>query len=530
MSFNLKKISIQESNQFSKLMIDYVSNSAEIKPFINQHFSTIKMDSLVDNLKFDNNQRLMLFDELLNQYVGFEVSGSTKENIISIKNNNTFTVTTGHQLCLFTGPIYFIYKILTVIVQCEELNKKHPNYHFVPVFWMAGEDHDKEEINHAHVFGKKITWETTQHGKVGKFNLEGIHEIIHQLNEILGQSITTDSIIQLIEKTYSFSNLNDATRYLVNALFGQYGLIIIDPDHAPFKKVFSDEIKKEIRTSFVEKNVLETNASLINKGYKAQVNPRTINLFYAKGSVRERLVFSENKYQVLNTDLSFSENEINFLIDNNCEVFSPNVLMRPLYQQKLLPNLFYVGGPGEIAYWLQLKASFDDAAIFFPVLQPRKFALLFNEKHVLKWNSLGLNTEDVFLSSDEIDKKIVAAEFMGYDEEKNNIDQLFNALKQKVTEIDQSLAGTVDAEKQKTLKSLEHLEQKIKKSLKQKNEITIQQIKKIKNAYFPEQTIQERKDNFLNFYSKNLFFIDQLKRTFETTTSSECDYLILTIY
>jgi len=529
MSLDFKKISLKESNQFSKLMLDYAANSTDLHPLLNQHFSTTDVEFLVDSLKFDKHQRILLSEELIKQYSGFEISSITKNNINSLKNNNAFTITTGHQLCLLTGPLYFIYKILSVIVQCEELNKKHPDYHFVPVFWMAGEDHDKVEINHAHVFGKKLTWDTEQNGKVGKFNLNGIHDVISQLHEILGQSETTESIIQLIEKTYSHANLNEATKYLVNSLFAQYGLVIIDPDHAPFKKVFSNEIKKELLESFIEKKVNETNSYLQSKGYKPQVNPRAINLFYAKDGIRERIVFSENRFKVMNTSLSFSVNELLDLLEKNPEVFSPNVLMRPLYQQKLLPNLFYVGGPGEIAYWLQLKATFDEASVFFPVLQPRQFVLLIHEKHLSKWINLGLTLKDLFLSNEEIDKKIIAADFEELHSEKSNINNLFDVLREKVATIDQSITGTVDAEKQKTLKSIENIEQKVKRSLKQKNEINIQQVKKIKNTYFLEQTIQERKDNFLNFYSRDLQIISLLKSTIEKNTTTHSDYLILPI-
>lgn len=527
MSFNINNISLLQSKQFSKLMLDYCDNCEELRPLFNQHFSKLDIHQLVSNFNFDKQQRELLAAELINQTAGLNLSDATTKNINSLKNDNTYTITTGHQLCLFSGPLYFIYKILSVIVQCEEYNKLYPEFHFVPVFWMAGEDHDKEEINHAHVFGKKISWQTEQTGKVGTYSLENISTAINQLKEILGHSENADSIMKLVEKAYSASTLNEATKCLVNELFGEFGLVIIDPDHAPFKQVIAHEIKKEIKEPFIKKNVDAAITYLANHGYKAQVNPRAINLFYAKDNIRERIIFSDNQYQVLNTALTFSIDEMEVLLEEQIEVFSPNVLMRPLYQQKLLPNLVYVGGPGEIAYWLQLKLMFDDANVFFPVLQPRKFALLLNEKHLLKWQNLGLSTEDIFLSLEEVEKKIVATDFKGFEEEKTNSIEFFEALNSKVKAIDFSLSGTVESEKQKLLKGLEHLEQKVSRSIKQKNETSIQQLKKIKNTYFPAHSIQERYDNFINYYSANLNLIQDLKTTFEKCPCAESSYLIL---
>jgi bacillithiol biosynthesis cysteine-adding enzyme BshC len=527
MIINYKKISCEETNQFSKLIVDYFNNREELRPFFNQHFSKPDIHQLIHDLNFNEKQRIILSDELMKQYDGYEINDETKKNILKLQNKNTFTITTGHQLCLFTGPLYFIYKIISVINQCEEFNLKYPEYYFVPVFWMAGEDHDREEINHTHVYGKKIIWDTDQKGKVGNFNTTGIEHSIAELNKILGNSIHADELITLLKKAYSLPSLNDATRFLVNQLFGKYGLVILNPDSEKLKNLFVDEIKNELKNSFVKKSVDLSISKLNDLGYKIQVNPREINLFYAKNGIRERIVFSEDYFRVNNTEIKFSDEEIDSLINNEIQVFSPNVLMRPLYQQKLLPNIVYVGGPGEIAYWLQLKNMFEASSVFFPIIQPRKFALIMNEKHILKWQKTGLNIESIFLNNDLIEKKYISFEHEEFNDEKIISDKLFDQLRKKTESIDKTLVATVEAEKQKLLKSIDFIEQKIKRAIKQNNETNLKQISSIKNIYFPQYTIQERFDSIFNFISDNENAIDELKKCFSETPCNLTDFMIL---
>ncbi|HEY1038671.1 MAG TPA: bacillithiol biosynthesis cysteine-adding enzyme BshC, partial [Bacteroidia bacterium] len=459
-----------------------------------------------------------------------ELSLLSKENISSLKNNNTYTVTTGHQLCLFTGPMYFIYKILTTINCCEYLNKTIPGKKFVPVYWMASEDHDAEEISSAIVFGKKITWETDQKGKVGSFSTKGIEKAIEELEQILGEGEQNKEIINLLKNCYSKETLADATRHLVNALFGKYGLVIIDGDSKQLKQLFVNELRNELEHGFSYAAVNKTNASLKTEGYSLQVNPREINLFLTRESMRERIEKNENGYAVVNTNLQFSEKEMTELLDSEPEIFSPNVILRPLYQQKILPNIAYVGGPGEIAYWLQLKKEFTETGIHFPVLIPRKFALLIDGPTQTKLQKTGINTKQLFHDTEAIIKDFISgdAEQINLVPEKDLITKNFSELKQKAESIDKSLGGTVDGELQKALKGIENIEQKIIRAIKAKNETSINQIKNIKQKLFPENSIQERHDNFIPFWSKNANFIDDIKVAFETELSDLNQYLVLT--
>src|SRR5690606_7833848 len=350
-------ITFQNSGYFSEIVIDYLTQSEKIKPFY-RHFPTLGNFKLQveEKQNFSSENRKILTQALLQQYEGLVISEATQKNIDLLNEKQTFTITTGHQLSLFTGHLYFVYKIISVIKLCGQLKKEYPESDLVPVYWMATEDHDFEEINHFLFHEKKIVWNKSLSGAVGEFDTQGLEEVFKVLSIELGISANAQYLKNLFEKAYlKHQNLADATRFLVNELFSDYGLVIIDGNDKNLKKVFAPFIKEELfnQTSF--NKVSET---LNNFPYPAQVNPREINLFYLDKNLRERIIKENDTYLINNTNLKFSETELLDILQSHPEKFSPNVIMRPLYQEVILPNLCYVGGGGELAYWLELKAFF----------------------------------------------------------------------------------------------------------------------------------------------------------------------------
>ena len=529
MNYNTSTISLENTGQFSKLILDFVAENEKTKCLYDFHFTSFDFENYLKSSNFSHVNRKLLVDELLLQNKNNQLSVASKANIEALNSNTTFTVTTGHQLCLFTGPLFFIYKIITVINFCEELNKKHPKHRFVPVYWMASEDHDFEEVNHAYVFGKKIAWQSNQKGKVGDFNLNDIQPVLSELKQILGTTDRAEEVYRLVENCYQKANLADAMRTLVNELFGKYGLVIIDADSKQLKSCFIDELKKDIFENAAHKAVSETNEYLVSSGYSTQVNPREINVFYADKNIRERIEYKNNKYCVNNTPIEFSKEELLSKLHSETEKFSPNVILRPLYQQKILPNIAYIGGPGEIAYWLQYKKMFEVFNLPFPLLQLRRFAMLIDKNSLLKLEKLNVSIEDLFLSSDALTKKLISSETkeIQLSQAKEQLTLLFESIKKTASEIDKSLAGTVDAELQKAIKNVEIIEQKIIRAIKTKNETAINQLKNLKAKFFPENTAQERHDNFLPFYVNNKSFIEDIKLEFSKIDSSKPLYLLI---
>lgn len=498
-------ISYQKSGYFSKLIVDYLEEKPELKALYNRFPKLENFQSQIEEKAKNfnsNNNRQVLVSALDKQYQGFQISEATKDNISLLSDTKTFTVTTGHQLNLFTGPLYFLYKIVSVINLCKELKQAYSEYNFVPVYWMATEDHDFEEINFFHFKKVKIKWDRESFGPVGRLSTAGLEEVYEVFAKDLGLGENAAYLKTLFDNSYlKHSNLADATRFLANELFGDQGLVILDGDDVSLKQLFVPFAKEELlhQTSF--QKVTKTNEAL--QDYTVQVNPREINLFYIEDNLRERIVFEDHQYKVNNTDLIFSESEILTLLESNPEKFSPNVILRPLYQEVILPNLCYIGGGGEIAYWLQLKANFEANQITFPILLVRNSVVLVTEKQVQKADKLGLSWADLFSDQQALfDKKTREfSEFnLDFTAQKDHLKKQFETLHQMALQTDKSFGNAVKAQEVKQLKGLENLEKRLLKAEKKNHAEKLERILQLQNELFPNQSLQERRNNFSEFY------------------------------
>lgn len=515
MMFQKQNIPLADTFLFSGLFNDYASGNSKAKTFYDYHFNKQAFEKYLKEVSFTKTNREVLVKALKHQAnLVANTSPATINNIESLLKPTTYTVTTGHQLCLFTGPSYFIYKIISSINLAKTLKVNFPDQNFVPIYWMASEDHDFEEINHTHSFGKRVTWESNQTGSVGEFSTEGIEQAITDLKAILGESEHANYLIQLFEKAYnSHQNLADATRYLVNELLGEYGIVALDGNDKELKALFKNEFKTDCFDNQSFKLATQTIETLKKENYSIQVNPREINLFYKEKNIRERIEKQGDTYKVLNTDITFTKDGLENLIETTPEKLSPNVVLRPLYQQKILPNIAYVGGPGEIVYWLEYKAMFEAYDIPYPILMPRNFVMLADKSTQSKLGKLNFSLSDAFKDGDELVKQHIKTQHadVHLEKEKEQLSQLFSSILNVVNEIDKSLIGTAEAEKQKALNGLQTIEQKINRALKQKSETDIKQIWGIKGKLFPNNTPQERWDNFSMYYTKyGKVFISEL--------------------
>lgn len=519
-------ISYQNSGYFSKLIVDYLDEKPNLKQLYT-HFPKIenfKLQIEEKQANFPKENRQILTTELINQYSKVKASASTLKNIKSLNQETTFTITTGHQLNLFTGPLYFIYKIVSTINLCKELKSVHPEYDFVPIYWMATEDHDFAEINHFN-FKSNIKWNRESSGPVGRLSTDGLKLVFEQFSAEIGIGENADFLKELFYKSYiEHSNLADATRFLANELFKNEGLVIIDGDSKSLKKLFIPYIKEELlhKTSF--KKVTETTSHL--KEYFVQVNPREINLFYIENKLRERIIFEDNIYKVNNTTIKFTENEILIELENHPEKFSPNVILRPLYQEVILPNLCYIGGGGEIAYWLELKSNFEANTISFPMLLIRNSVLLATEKQIKKADKLNLNWFDLFSNQQDLfnQKTKEFSKFtIDFTQQKEVLKKQFETLFEIAYQTDNSFIGAVKAQEAKQLKGLENLEKRLLKAEKRIHTDALERILLLQNELFPNQGLQERKTNFSSFYleygnafiEKILFELEPLKQDFK---------------
>jgi bacillithiol synthase len=507
----LKKIPLGDTRAFSSFFLDYIDQKNNLASFYNRFPLIENFEGQIgDKSKsFSPHHRQVLTSVLEEQYAHTTASDAVKKNIRLLSDPKTFTVTTGHQLNIFTGPLYFIYKIVTVINTCRELKTKFPGYDFIPVYWMASEDHDYDEIKYFRLYGKKYVWETGQKGAVGRFSTKGLDTLLDQLPGDV--TIFRDAYLKN-------KKLSDAVRHYVNALFGAEGLIVLDPDNRELKSLFREVMHDDIIRCNTLKLVTHTNQELEKADYKTQVFCRDINFFYVDDNLRSRIEKQDGQYHVLETSLTFTEKEIGELIEKQPEKFSPNVILRPLYQEYILPNLAYIGGPAEVVYWLQLKEVFDHHNTPFPVLMPRNFAMVIEHHVYRKFEKTDLELGNLFEEKNFLFNHWVlkhSKHNLTVGAERTAINSLFSALQQRGEAIDKTLGPFIGAEGKRALNSLEKIERKLLRAEKRLQSDRLRQIEAVKDSLFPNGSLQERTDNFLNFYQQDRAFINSLITNFD---------------
>ncbi len=501
-----QSITFRETGYFSPLMCDYLDRLEALDNYYNRFPSLENFPAQIEEKSdhFASVNRAVLENALLKQYKDVDASLETHNNIIALRKSNTFTITTGHQLNLFTGPLYFLYKIISTINLCKELQQRYPDYHFVPVYWMATEDHDFDEINCFNFKGKKVQWSRPDGGAVGRMDTVGLDVLFKAFaNEMVDSNKARELKALFTDAYLSGLTLAAATRNLANALFGEYGLVIIDGDDPDLKRIFIPYAEKEILSNASYRAVNSTNEELSGLGYDIQVNPREINLFYMVNGLRERMVHSEGIYSVLNTKLKWDSRGIREELNKHPERFSPNVITRPLYQEVILPNLCYIGGGGELAYWLQLKRFFNDVKVAFPMLLLRNSALIIQSKHLKKIEKLGLETGHLFMRQHQLLEFVTRKESeieIDMSQQKTFLKEQFKDLYKIAEKTDPSFNGAVAAQERKQLKGLEKLEKRLLKAQKRRLKDVLDRVRILQDELFPNGSLQERNKNFSEFY------------------------------
>lgn len=500
-------IDYSDTGSFSETLLAYLRGDSELSPFYGNK-PTIEGFGEQLALKSNFAHRELLSSRLKAQYAELLHSApAVATNLDLLAQDNTFTVTTGHQLNIFTGPLYFIFKIMSAIRLAKDLKAAYPDRDFVPVYWMATEDHDFEEINNTRVFGKKILWDTPRVSATGRMSTADINDTVKQYCATFGLSDNADKLAQIVEDAYLQNrSLADATRVMVNALFKDYGLVIVDADDIALKQVFKPYITQDIIEESSFKAIEESSAKLEELGYKPQVQSREINFFYLTDAFRERIVrAADGRFEVLHQNIFFTEEELKAEIAAHPERFSPNVVMRPLYQEIILPNLAYIGGGAEIVYWLQLKQSFDSFKVPFPILVPRNSALITESSVSTKIFRMDLTFKSIFRPVEALKNEYVRKQTkhrLNLKDEWMELNAIFGKIKLRAHKIDPTLGPSTDAVKARLKKAINNLEKKLLKADKNNHKDALIQIQRIKDLLFPNGGLQERTENFAPLYIK----------------------------
>ena len=416
-----------------------------------------------------------------------------------ILEDNCYTITTGHQLCLFGGPQLFIHKIISVLKIVEVLKSALPDFHFVPVFWMASEDHDFKEISELNIFNNTISIEGENTGPVGRIKTQVFEPALIELLNLFKNDHRGNELTSIFKEAFKREYWSDCSRYWISNLFSEKGLIVLDADEPNLKAIFSSVLKKEIEDQFSYKLVSQQNDKLKVKGYDLQVFPREINLFYIENDQRKRIVFNNNDQFEIGSTV-FSKNQLLQKLKNNPENFSPNVVLRPLFQEMILPNLVYVGGPSEITYWAQLVKAFEEAEILYPRLILRDSFAWIKKSDLEWWTKQKLTIEDIFLDFDKLVKRIYFDDVSDSFYNNLEISNFENQLRKKINEVDTSLIQMLNSELTKFRKALEKIQKKLIANSKKKNDIYYNRVKKIQSSIMKNNVLNERKDSFIQNY------------------------------
>ncbi len=536
MNFFSQNITYQETGFFSKIVLDYIAGNDLLKSFY-QHAVTVDgIKAAIEERKKYPTNRKVLAEVLQKQYAENTLTAKQAFNLQQLSTENCFTITTAHQPNIFTGHLYFIYKILHTVKLAEECKKELPENNFVPVYYMGSEDADLEELGHVFINGQKHQWQTKQTGAVGRMKVD--KALVKLIDTIAGEVLVYPfgaNIIAVIKDCYKEGiTIEQATFKLVNELFKDYGVLIVLPDNAALKKLFIPVIEKELAETFSYKQVAATVAAF-PAAYKVQASGRELNLFYLKDDSRERIEVENSgssnpntQFQITNSKLHFSKTEIVTELHNHPERFSANVILRPVFQEMILPNIAFIGGGGEIAYWLELKKVFEAVNVPYPMLVLRNSFLIIEKNQQAVLNKLNFTATNLFKTEQLLMNELVKRESglqLSLNNEMQTLKDFYLKLQQTAAAIDNSLQKHTAALQTQALKKIAALEKKMLKAEKKKFETQQRQLHKLKTALFPHDNLQERIENFIPFYAK--WGNDFIKMLYENSLAMQQEFVVL---
>ena len=529
MSQSSKHIPFSSTHVFSTLINDYLEGKGNAMDFVQYTPNLEGYRSAIEGRKKNPINRTLLFDVLTKQYSNLPQEKAVNDKLALLKKDTTFVVTTAHQPNLFTGPLYFFYKIIHAIQLATSLKATFPDYDFVPVYYMGSEDADLDEVGAFNLDQKKCQWVTKQTGAIGRMQVDdALLGLLKQLESYWSILPQGHKALEILKNAYQKGNtISEATLSFVHAFFGSKGLLVLQPDDTALKAAFIPVMEKELLTSFSHETIQPTIAAL-SKDYHVQSEGRSINLFYLKDSIRARIEKQGEQFIVVDTDIQFTEKEIIAELHQYPERFSPNVILRGVYQETILPGVVFVGGGGELAYWMELKNLFQQLGVHYPLLQLRNSFLLIRQKQSDQWAAMQFEEQDLFKPILELEVAYVkkhATQALDLQDQINNLSTLYSTIKNEVLKVDPTLGTHADNLAQQAKAKLLALEKKMVRAEKRKQSVDIQRIHRIKKELFPQDNLQEREEHFSRWVGQfDLSWIDTIM---EHSTGLESRFRII---
>lgn len=467
--------------------------------------------------RFDAERRKDLAGILRRQYADVpDFEGSAAERSLRLlERDGTFTVTTGQQAHLFLGPLYVVYKISDAIQKAALYKQRWPNRDFVPVFWMATEDHDFEEIASIRAFGTEFSWERSHGGPVGRLTLDGMHPLLEALDARISDPQARGEWEALKSIYESSANLASATRKIVHRYFGPYGLLCLDPDDAALKRQFLPDMEAELVLGRYSKAVKRGTENLAGSGVPPAAAVRDPNMFVLdEAGMRRRISRGEDGFKLFPGEARIAEDALANRLQRTPEDFSPNVLFRPLYQERILPNVAYIAGPSEYVYWCQTKDLFTEAGMAAPALVRRRSFILPDAKTLAQMDKLAIPDEGWWEGDDAFKSALL---------QRAGEVNPFTGLRERWISLIEETAAAMHAGRDPGLKAFRNtsgdLLNQLKKSANSYAEgldnhpqwgAMLRQALKIKQRYFSPSLPQERADWAFEILLKNKELLDSL--------------------
>ncbi len=515
-------ISFTEIPGQSPLYLDYLYNFKKVAKYYVKDFrnEAIYEAHFKDVLSKYPSDRKQVTQTIKNQYLNKRISAKTSQNIKLLEERNCLAIVTGQQLGLAGGPLYTIYKTLSAIKFATHLNEKHPDFYFVPVFWLAGDDHDFEEISSINVLSgenkvENIAYRTDEDpereaGSVGGMRLEKeIEDFISQMGSSVRNTEFTNDVIAFLSSIYQTGKtIAESFGEMMFKFFDKYGLVIFNPQATDVKRLLLPVFRNELENYRTHATKLIQVSAGLDEEYHAQVKIRPINLFVNNENGRYLLdPLENNEFRLKRKKVKFTKEELSQLLESSPEMFSPNVILRPICQDYLFPTAFYVGGPAEIAYFAQIIQMYKMFNLATPVAWPRISATIVEKSVQTLVQKYGISINDFFELKGEIFNK-VASMISEYDIDgkfevaENRLSNLFEDLKEYLGEIDKTLVDPAEKNRQRTVQYLTELKGKAEAARIRKHETTMNQLQKSYTMILPNDNLQERELNYFYFANK----------------------------
>lgn len=501
---------------FSNLFNSYINGDNSLKPFFETYpFDDAEVKKHLEAFSFTG-ERSEIVPWLKDFHSDFNTTRETEQSISKLATSDAAAVVTGQQCTIFGGPLFTIYKIITAIIQAKRWEERYERP-FIPVFWIADEDHDFDEVAEIGIPANK-KWRLFQYADrtgVGervadiKFNDE-IERVKRDLESSLFDTDFSEELWSLINSSYKSGNtFGNAFGQLILDLFGKHGLILAGSNSKKSKYLVADTMIHSISDHQSQYDALSSQTDkLTDAGFKNQVQLQTSNLFYIDDQKKRNKIHFDGKLWVVpNSDQKWTHKELTKAINDNPEDFSPNVFLRPIIQDKLLPVASYVAGPGETAYYAQMKSFYHQFDMKMPVIMPRFSATLIEsgieriiQKLPFSIPEYSGRIEDLEADyikktdSPDVEKIFGIWQSRVRAESKSSIEQ--------VADIDPTLKKSAEKSLTAFFNELENLKGKVYKSLKDNEKTQLTRIDKIKLSLFPNRNLQERETAYIYFMNK----------------------------